>query len=95
MAKAKIEFVCTSCGATHYQWAGQCLECKEWNTLEEVFVAPAKTSQSESLKDLPPSKVQSLNEVKTLESVRLSTGCLLYTSPSPRDQRGSRMPSSA
>ena len=28
------------------------------------------------------------------ESAR-STGCLLYTSPSPRDQRGSRMPSSA
>ena len=26
---------------------------------------------------------------------RLSIGCLLYTSPSPRDQRGSRMPSSA
>ena len=24
-----------------------------------------------------------------------STGCLLHTSPSPRDQRGSRMPSSA
>ena len=24
-----------------------------------------------------------------------STTCLLYTSPSPRDQRGSRMPSSA
>ena len=25
----------------------------------------------------------------------LTTACLLYTSPSPRDQRGSRMPSSA
>ena len=25
----------------------------------------------------------------------ISLGCLLYTSPSPRDQRGSRMPSSA
>ena len=25
----------------------------------------------------------------------LSNACLLYTSPSPRDQRGSRMPSSA
>ena len=24
-----------------------------------------------------------------------NTSCLLYTSPSPRDQRGSRMPSSA
>ena len=33
-----------------------------------------------------------------VEVTELSThlqGCLLYTSPSPRDQRGSRMPSSA
>ena len=30
-----------------------------------------------------------------LETNRLLDGCLLYTSPSPRDQRGSRMPSSA
>ena len=27
--------------------------------------------------------------------IELSVACLLYTSPSPRDQRGSRMPSSA
>ena len=27
--------------------------------------------------------------------VKATLGCLLYTSPSPRDQRGSRMPSSA
>ena len=27
--------------------------------------------------------------------VALNNDCLLYTSPSPRDQRGSRMPSSA
>ena len=29
------------------------------------------------------------------EFSELALGCLLYTSPSPRDQRGSRMPSSA
>ena len=28
-------------------------------------------------------------------SGKLTANCLLYTSPSPRDQRGSRMPSSA
>ena len=28
-------------------------------------------------------------------TIDLLLGCLLYTSPSPRDQRGSRMPSSA
>ena len=29
------------------------------------------------------------------EAITTLYGCLLYTSPSPRDQRGSRMPSSA
>ena len=29
------------------------------------------------------------------EALAMLPGCLLYTSPSPRDQRGSRMPSSA
>ena len=36
------------------------------------------------------------NPPDTIEEFReLFVGCLLYTSPSPRDQRGSRMPSSA
>ena len=30
-----------------------------------------------------------------LQAADVPKGCLLYTSPSPRDQRGSRMPSSA
>ena len=34
------------------------------------------------------------NEMSGLRTA-LAMGCLLYTSPSPRDQRGSRMPSSA
>ena len=29
------------------------------------------------------------------EAIDILRNCLLYTSPSPRDQRGSRMPSSA
>ena len=32
---------------------------------------------------------------EALGVMRIEKGCLLYTSPSPRDQRGSRMPSSA
>ena len=30
-----------------------------------------------------------------IDDNQLNNACLLYTSPSPRDQRGSRMPSSA
>ena len=32
---------------------------------------------------------------KNCDVIGIVTDCLLYTSPSPRDQRGSRMPSSA
>ena len=74
MAKTKIEFVCRECGASHYQWAGQCLECKVWNTLEEVVTSQVTSSRPESLKDLPSSKVQNLSEITTENKTRLTTG---------------------
>lgn len=36
MAKAKQNYVCTACGAMHSKWSGQCGDCGEWNTLEEI-----------------------------------------------------------
>ena len=36
-----------------------------------------------------------LTTVAFINRRAISAGCLLYTSPSPRDQRGTRMPSSA
>ena len=74
MAKTKVEFVCRECGASHHQWAGQCLDCKEWNTLEEIVISQATSSKPDSLKDLPASKVQNLTEIKTQNKDRLSTG---------------------
>ena len=74
MAKTKVEFVCRECGASHHQWAGQCLDCKEWNTLEEIVISQATSSKPESLKDLPASKVQNLTEIKAQNKERLSTG---------------------
>ena len=74
MAKTKIEFVCRECGASHYQWAGQCLECKAWNTLEEIVISQVTSSRPDSLKDLPASKVQNLSEITTENKTRLTTG---------------------
>ena len=42
------------------------------------------------IKAIQKSKKANLHSI-----VDISNNCLLYTSPSPRDQRGSRMPSSA
>jgi DNA repair protein RadA/Sms len=36
MAKIKLAFVCTDCGAEHGQWQGQCASCKAWNTLSQI-----------------------------------------------------------
>ena len=50
-----------------------------------------------TLNDIGKSLVKKEKEIKFLDKATnsLVKSCLLYTSPSPRDQRGSRMPSSA
>ncbi|MCC0031370.1 MAG: DNA repair protein RadA [Brucellaceae bacterium] len=35
MAKAKIQFICTSCGNVSARWQGKCDACGEWNTIIE------------------------------------------------------------
>lgn len=46
MAKAKNVFICSECGHHSAQWAGQCSNCKEWNTLEEETITPVKSGSS-------------------------------------------------
>ena len=55
-----------------------------------VYIVPLQ----ESL-DLPDSLLAAGNPKSSTGRLDVFTRCLLYTSPSPRDQRGSRMPSSA
>ena len=72
---------------------------------EEVFFTNGGFAevQPESITILVDSAVRAddLDEAKILkakeeaEKLLKDKNCLLYTSPSPRDQRGSRMPSSA
>ncbi len=74
MAKTKVEFVCRECGSSHHQWAGQCLDCKSWNTLEEIVLLQTAPSKLTILQDLPASKVQNLSDIKSENRIRLSTG---------------------
>ena len=35
MAKPRKRYVCQACGSVTSQWAGQCADCREWNSLVE------------------------------------------------------------
>ena len=48
-----------------------------------------------TMRNLPRPEADELAELASSEDLDIHIICLLYTSPSPRDQRGSRMPSSA
>lgn len=48
MAKARLQYVCTACGAAASKWSGQCADCESWNTLEEVSAAPPSGSPQRS-----------------------------------------------
>ena len=41
MAKSKIAYVCSECGASSSKWQGQCGDCGAWNTLTEFVETPA------------------------------------------------------
>jgi len=35
MAKARVQFLCNSCGSVHPKWMGKCPDCGTWDSLEE------------------------------------------------------------
>ena len=60
----------------------------------ELLVGPEVLTGSTRMKAGTATKI-ALNMITTTAMLQQGKACLLYTSPSPRDQRGSRMPSSA
>ena len=36
MAKAAAQFQCRECASLLPKWSGQCPECKNWNSIEEI-----------------------------------------------------------
>ena len=65
MAKSKINFVCSECGASFAKWTGKCPECDQWNTLIEAD----KSAEAEGKNALSNAKVSG----KKLEYVKIGS----------------------
>ncbi len=75
MAKPRTAYQCNACGTQLSKWAGQCPECHEWNSLEEVRTAPAAANRHGGYAgDLKASQVTGLADVALQDAERLSSG---------------------
>lgn len=69
MPKTKTAFVCTECGADFSKWQGQCPECGQWNTVQEIRLASAKSPRAATK---AVGYAGAASEIKTLSSIDLA-----------------------
>lgn len=73
MAKTKINYVCTQCGAIQPKWMGKCPDCGSWNTLVENVEAPVSRFASSAVPQTAKSTVQKLEQIDSNEEQRYLT----------------------
>ena len=72
MAKNKIVYFCTECGAESLKWQGRCPACGAWNTMTEHIEKPAAAGRVN--KAFMPDSPKKLSEVAFEGRSRFSTG---------------------
>lgn len=68
MAKPKIQYVCSSCGAKAPQLIGRCPVCGEWGTYEEETTVETTTKRGVITRGAQP---QRIHEVQAQEEMRI------------------------
>lgn len=77
MSKLKTSYVCQSCGSRYPKWAGQCIDCGEWNSLIEEKAEPAVSHRAKPKAGGyagQAASVTRLNQVSVSRETRMTTG---------------------
>lgn len=75
VAKTKTSFYCTACGSELSKWAGQCPDCKAWNTVEEFRQAAVSgVSRMSGYTGTTNQQVTELAEVSDQKIARIGIG---------------------
>lgn len=73
MARARLAFVCQSCGAQQPRWLGRCPQCAEWNTLVEEAWEPDPRRRERQRVGAQPLRLEEIPE-EGGERVQLGLG---------------------
>jgi DNA repair protein RadA/Sms len=74
MAKTRLLYVCTACGASQSKWAGQCGDCGEWNTMIESIARDTDRRAGFTPAKVGEARIQTLDEVPLTGETRTATG---------------------
>lgn len=74
MAKTRLAYVCSACGANHSAWAGKCSICGAWNTLEQQVDLRGSNKTEQALKSGNVLKPVLLDTKSSPNKKRLSVG---------------------
>ncbi len=74
MAKKKVRYVCSSCGAVFPKWYGRCPECGAWNTINEEVIDDPGKSKGFQVAKVSVDATLPLSEIKSLSTRRIQTG---------------------
>ena len=77
MAKLRLVYNCSDCGASHPKWAGQCASCGGWNTLVEDVIdpsAPDISSLAAGVALLPTATARLIGDIDATHGAPRSTG---------------------
>lgn len=73
MAKTKQQFHCIECGTIHAKWAGQCTDCKSWNSLEAYKPITNSPQKGNWHQNTTISESITLDEVPLVDEPRFSS----------------------
>ena len=71
MAKATIQYVCSSCGAKAPQLLGRCPVCGEWGTYEEEVIEKGRGVEVSRTRNIGSNLPQRLQDVVTTNEMRI------------------------
>ncbi len=78
MGKNRLVFHCSHCDAQFPKWAGRCVECGKWGTVEEANdasqPATAKAHHAAALDTVAAAKPRAFSDMKEGAAKRMSTG---------------------